>query len=256
MNRSINWVSLFTLAVLLSWSNLASAQENQKASSESRQVAKKIEANFTNGDTKDFHFWQFTPVDYSADGKALPLIIFLHGRGECGSELALVKRWGPPKRVAENENFPFVVLSPQCPTPGWDTQAIKSLHEYAVQNLNVDSRRVYLTGLSMGGYGTWKMLAQYPDLFAAAVPICGGGKVDTAQQITSIPIWAFHGDADTVVPLSESQNMVDAIKEVGGENVKLTVYQGVGHNSWESTYANQEVYDWLLQHQLPADEKD
>jgi predicted peptidase len=106
---------------------------------------------------------------------------------------------------------------------------------------------MYVTGLSMGGFGTWTILAKYPNLFAAAVPICGGGDPATAESIKHIPIWAFHGAKDNVVPLERSRQMVDAIERVGG-NAKLTVYPEAGHNSWSETYDNPEVYQWLLEH--------
>ena len=114
--------------------------------------------------------------------------------------------------------------------------------------LSIDKTRIYVTGLSMGGYGSWDLMARYPRIFAAGVPICGGGDPETAEVLKEIPIWVFHGDKDTAVPLAHSQQMVEAIKKAGGDKAKLTIYPGVGHNSWSATYANQEVYDWLLSH--------
>ena len=107
---------------------------------------------------------------------------------------------------------------------------------------------MYCTGLSMGGYGTWAMIAKHPKLFAAVAPICGGGNPATAKKVTEVPIWAFHGGADRVVPPSRSQAMIDAIKNAGGTKAKLTIYPGVKHNSWSKTYANEKVYEWLLSH--------
>ena len=103
-----------------------------------------------------------------------------------------------------------------------------------------------MLGLSMGGFGSWSLAAKEPNLFAAVAPVCGGGDPRTAQKLKDLPIWAFHGDADRVVPISASQKMVDAVKEAGGNRIKFTVYEGVGHDSWTTTYANQEFYDWLL----------
>jgi predicted peptidase len=117
--------------------------------------------------------------------------------------------------------------------------------------LNIDATRVYATGLSMGGYGTWRLVAAYPERFAAAVPICGGGEADkTACSLRRVPIWAFHGALDEVIPLAKSREMVDAVRCAGGQ-VRFTVYRDVAHNSWVRAYDNQEVYDWLLSHRGP-----
>lgn len=221
----------------------------------SAQTEHRIDVRFENGETKPLFFLRFLPDQYASDGDAMPLMIFLHGRGECGNDLELVKTWGPPRLVQEKSDFPFVVISPQCATPGWDTAALKGLLDHAIAELNVDVTRIYVTGLSMGGYGTWKFAARHPQLIAAAIPICGGGHAGTAESLKNVPIWAFHGDADRVVPLSASKNMVDAIKDIGGTNVRLTVYQDVGHNSWKRTYDNPDVYKWLLERRRKSQDR-
>ncbi len=193
-------------------------------------------------------YWLFLPKSYDKK-KSWPLMLFLHGAGERGSNLNQVKKWGPPKRVSEEKDSPFVVISPQCPkNKRWDPTQLHSLVEHVAASHKIDRSRMYCTGLSMGGYGTWAMIAKYPKLFAAVAPICGGGDPATAKKITEIPIWAFHGGADRVVPPSRSQAMIDAIKKAGGTNAKLTIYPGVNHNSWSKTYANEKVYEWLLSH--------
>ncbi len=111
----------------------------------------------------------------------------------------------------------------------------------------MDTERIYLTGLSMGGYGTWALAAKYPERFAAIVPICGGGKRFMARSLKDIPVWAFHGAKDNVVPLKESVKMVNAVKALGG-NARLTVYPDAGHDSWTETYRNKELYSWFLGH--------
>ena len=190
-------------------------------------------------------YWLFLPENYGTQ-KKLPLMLFLHGAGERGEELHLVKKWGPPKLVQQQKTFPFVVISPQCPkNKRWNAEQMVALVKDVADRYQVDQSRTYCTGLSMGGYGTWAIGAKYPDLFAALVPICGGGDAAGAKQLAKTPIWAFHGDKDKTVPLKRSAQMVAAIKEAGGD-VKLTVYPGVGHNSWSATYANQQVYKWLL----------
>lgn len=179
--------------------------------------------------------------------KKLPLVVFLHGAGERGNDLERVKKHGPPKKIAQGAAFPFFVLSPQCPEDRrWNSEKLYELISYIVDAYPVDPGRIYLTGLSMGGYGTWDLLASYPDLFAAAVPICGGGAPWVAAKVKDIPIWVFHGAKDKVVPLSESEVMVEAIKNAGG-NVRFTVYPDAAHDSWTETYDNPEVYNWLLQ---------
>ncbi len=196
-------------------------------------------------------YWLFLPAGYDAKSstKKWPLMIFLHGHGERGSDLAQVKMWGPPKRVANQPDFPFVLVSPQLSDKfhSWQTDPLKELVKHSIDSLNVDPDRVYLTGLSMGGRGSWALAAEMPEQFAAVLPICGGGKLDTANRLVDVPIWAFHGDADRVVPVSETTEMVKAIKNKGGNKVKMTIYPEVRHNSWKQTYANPEIYQWLLQ---------
>jgi predicted peptidase len=180
----------------------------------------------------------------------LPLVMFLHGAGERGNNLELVKKHGIPKRLEQGQEFPFMVVSPQCPKDSWwplELDALKGLLDDVVSKHNVDKKRIYLTGLSMGGYGTWYLAGMYPKLFAAIAPICGGGDFVLGEQLTQMPIWAFHGDKDNVVPLSESQRMVDIVKKAGGK-AKLTVYKNVDHDSWTQTYANSKLYEWLLSH--------
>lgn len=192
----------------------------------------------------------FVPESYNAKEK-MPLMLFLHGAGERGDDLNQVRKWGPPKLVKKRKDFPFILISPQCPRNGWWTSkadALAKLVDEVAGKLSVDKKKMYCTGLSMGGYGTWTLCAKHPKLFAAAAPVCGGGVTDTASTLKDLPIWTFHGDADNVVPLRGTQKMIDAIKEAGGEKAKITIYKGVGHNSWSETYANEELYKWLLSH--------
>ncbi len=193
-------------------------------------------------------YWLYLPREYDGQ-KLFPLVLFLHGAGERGDDLELVKKWGPPKLVAEGKDFPFILVSPQCPTgQWWDVDVLVHLVDALSGKYAVNKERLYVTGLSMGGFGTWALIAKYPHVFAAAVPICGGGNPRTAGAIKHIPIWAFHGAKDNVVPVVRSQEMVDAVNKAGGE-ARLTVYPDAGHNSWSATYDNPEVYHWLLQQQ-------
>jgi predicted peptidase len=192
----------------------------------------------------------FLPEGYGQKNQRWPLILFLHGAGERGSDLELVKKHGPPKIVEQRKDFPFIVVSPQCPGSSWWTDEIEvltSLLDDVTGRYQVDATRIYLTGLSMGGYGTWSLAAAHPERFAAIAPICGGGKRFMAGSLKNVPVWAFHGAKDNLVPVKESEEMVQAIKAAGGD-AKLTVYPDAGHDSWTATYNNQELYDWFLQH--------
>jgi predicted peptidase len=188
----------------------------------------------------------FLPEDYGKTDKAWPLILFLHGAGESGNDLAKVKAHGPPKIVETKKDFPFIVVSPQSPKRGWQPDALLALLDEVVSKYKVDQDRVYLTGLSMGGFGTWALAAAHPDRFAAIVPICGGGDPKTAERLKGLPMWVFHGAKDNVVPLARSEAMVNAVKAAGG-NPKFTVYPEAGHDSWTKTYDNPELYQWLLE---------
>ena len=165
---------------------------------------------------------------------------------------------GPPKNVKEHPDFPFIVISPQCPEHEiWSRDVLLGLLDEITAKYAVDTNRLYLTGLSMGGYGTWDLGLAYPEKFAAIVPICGGGELitlllsshDKAQALKTLGIWAFHGGKDPVVPLAESQRMVDAVKRMGVQDAKLTVYPEADHNSWTQAYNEPELYQWLLKHE-------
>lgn len=190
----------------------------------------------------------FLPQDYEKDKKSWPLMVFLHGAGESGDELELVKRNGPPKIVEERKNFPFILLSPQAPQgEWWSFEALNLLLDELISQYRVDEDRIYLTGLSMGGFGAWNFAIEFPDRFAAIAPICGGGPVFKVCAIRHLPVWVFHGARDNVVPIERSEEMVTALKECGG-NVKFTVYAEAGHDAWTAAYNNPELYDWFLSH--------
>jgi len=192
----------------------------------------------------------FLPESYGQENKSWPLMLFLHGAGERGSDLQLVKKHGPPKIAEKQKDFPFIVVSPQCPKEQWwdeNLDVLIHLLDEIVAKYDVDEERVYLTGLSMGGYGTWALGSRCADRFAAIAPICGGGTRPMARRLMDMPIWAFHGAKDKVVPLEESEQLVKLINDRGG-NAKLTVYPDAGHDSWTETYDNPEFYDWLLSH--------
>jgi predicted peptidase len=188
----------------------------------------------------------YLPKDYDAK-ESVPLMLFLHGVGERGDDLDALKKAGPPKLIAEGQAFPCIVVSPQCPKDrSWETFELSALLDEIVEKYKVDQDRIYVTGLSMGGFGTWALAATSPNRFAAIVPICGGGDPQSAKRIVHIPTWVFHGAKDRVVPPERSEQMVEALKRNGG-NVKFTVYPEAAHDSWTASYASPELYEWLFQ---------
>jgi predicted peptidase len=204
----------------------------------------------------EMRYLAYLPRDYDPKrDQRWPLMLFLHGAGERGTDLQRVAIHGPPSLVKQGRNFPFILIAPQCPEDErWQNDSLLKLLEHVMKEYKVDTGRVYLTGLSMGGYGTWKLGLAHPEKFAAIAPICGGGEyIDAllasrtkAAALRSLPVWAFHGAKDQVVPLEESERMVKALKKVGCKDVKLTVYPEANHNSWTETYNNPELYEWLL----------
>ncbi|MBU0677064.1 MAG: dienelactone hydrolase family protein [Verrucomicrobia bacterium] len=185
------------------------------------------------------------PEGYADSEDEWPIMLLLHGAGERGNELHRVKgNW--PKILDFRQDFPFIIVAPQCPeNEWWQSERALAALEDALSQCRVDMNRVYVSGLSMGGFGTWRVATERADLLAAAAPVCGGGDVRTADKLKGLPIWAFHGDADPVIPIQESQDMVEAVNAAGG-HAMLTVYPGVGHDSWVQAYANPSLYLWML----------
>ena len=187
----------------------------------------------------------YVPQDKPNNG-LYPLLLFLHGSGERGNDLNILKKNGPPSFLDKETDFPFIVVSPQCPqNREWDTQSLLALLDHIENTLPVDKKRIYVTGLSMGGFATWNLAQAAPEIFAAIAPICGGGNLERLCMMRDIPVWAFHGVKDTAVPYNESERLVQRLKELGAD-VKFTSYPDAGHDSWTSTYQNEELYKWLL----------
>jgi predicted peptidase len=175
--------------------------------------------------------------------------MFLHGAGESGSDLEKVKVHGPPKLIAQGKDFPFIVVSPQCPSiqEWWNRDTLNVILDEVIAKHRVDEDRVYLTGLSMGGYGTWELATRFPQRFAAIAPICGGGLPRFAPRLKGVGVWVFHGAKDGVVKQDESDEMVAALR-AANVPVEYTIYPEAGHDSWTETYNNPKLYEWLLQH--------
>jgi len=244
-------------------------KDNQRALSFKRAVRK----------TVGYDYLLYLPKGYDAKAdKQWPLILFLHGAGERGTNVWLVTVHGPPKLVKPevpatkgetegarrqreaaakllSENF--ILVSPQCPADTrWDNDTLLALLDHITASHKVDTNRLYLTGLSMGGYGSWSLGVRNPNRFAAIAPICGGGeRIDVllgarskGPALKSLGVWAFHGGKDTVVPPDESERMVNALKKAGITDIQLTIYPEAGHDSWSASYANPKLYEWFLQH--------
>ncbi len=189
------------------------------------------------------------PQAVEAD-KKYPLVIYLHGAGGRGRNTDLI--FSHPF-FSETEAWlkDAVSVAPQCYEDSWFTifEQLQSFIEYAVAFPNVDSKRVYLVGASMGGYATWQMAMSRPELFAAILPICGGGMYWNGGRLKNMGVWAFHGDSDSTVLPEESQKMVNSVNNSGGK-AKLTIYTDCAHNAWEPTFLNGEVWEWLLSNTL------
>lgn len=257
-------ITLFLMSCLLNQNVVRAEEEKETKPKPGTQVAQRLsfEINLSNleiasaeesAELKKAHYlyWAFLPADYEeSSDKTWPILIFLHGMGERGQNLDIVTKHGPPRLLLEEKYrniCPFIVISPQCEkTEVWSVKKLDKFLDEIEKKFKVDKSRVYLTGLSMGGFASWNWAMLRPDRFAAVVPICGGGDVSKATQLVDIPIWAFHGADDSVVKLDASVKMLNAIKEAGGKKVDLTVYPGVNHDSWTETYNNMELYDWLL----------
>lgn len=234
MNR---FVILFV--ALITWANAAIRlhAEDNPGEQTSAQLNARVQVRLG--------YLLYLPRDYDKE-KSWPLMLFLHGAGERGDDLELVKKHGPPKLIAAGKDFPFIVVSPQCPKGRWwEPMELVALLDEISGKYKVDPDRIYVTGLSMGGFGSWRLAAYAPERLAAIAPICGGGETYWTKEFAHLPVWAFHGAKDTGVPLERSQAMVDALKKSGGEP-KFTIYPDAGHDSWTAAYDDPELYKWLL----------
>jgi predicted peptidase len=194
-------------------------------------------------------YYLYFPKGYEEEkNDKFPLLLFLHGGGESGGELEELKTNGPPKLLAEGKEFPFLILAPQNPhkKKWWNTRAVMQLLDTIIATNRVDTDRIYLTGLSRGGGAAWELAVQYPDKFAALAVVCGMTPVPYASWINkNMPIWVFHGTEDKSIPISESEDMVKRLEEMGYD-VTFTRYEGVGHNAWVKAYTTEELYTWFM----------
>ncbi|MBE7044230.1 MAG: phospholipase [Ruminococcaceae bacterium] len=199
----------------------------------------------------NFGYVKYLPKDYDAS-KQYPLVLFLHGAGERGDDLDIVSKHGFMKHVREsNKEYPFILIAPQCPDGkywGCYTESLLAFLDDICNTLPIDQSRIYLTGLSMGGTGTFMLAMAAPERFAAIAPVCGSGIYWNGGCLVNTPVYMYHGDCDDIVPIQESVSMLNAINKHGG-NAQLKICYGVGHNAWDVAYAGDELTEWLLRHQ-------
>ncbi len=192
----------------------------------------------------------FLPPGYNGSNE-YPLILFLHGAGETGWDGVRPSKVGLGPAIARREDaFPFLAVFPQSTRGSWRAGTTDAARALAILDevggeFRVDAKRIHLTGISMGGYGTWSLALAHPERWASVVPICGGGDPARASRIRDLPCWCFHGEADEVIPVEESRGMIDALRAAGGSPL-YTEFPGVGHNSWDAAYAIPELFDWML----------
>ncbi len=235
--------------ILLSFVCLATS--SAAVADEEPSAGKQVEQSLKTEAAGEVPYLLYLPKKYAEEGgKKWPVMLFLHGRGESNGPLSIVKVWGPPRMAERGDDLPFIVVSPQCPSDSrWtapEQQAgVLELLDHIEKTYSTDQDRVYLTGLSMGGFGSWRLAADQPQRFAAVAPICGKGDPADGEKLKSGPIWAFHGTEDRSVPFSASVEMVEAIQKAGGTLVRFTSLEGVGHNSWSAAYATPELYSWF-----------
>lgn len=238
--KTFSWLSMVLGLSILSYASVQSAEP---------APGKQVEQIFKSSDSAEIPFLLYLPESYKPDS-ALPLMLFLHGRGESDGPLSIVAKWGPPLLVSRGEKLPYILVSPQCPKEdNWssDTQQARlvELLDSIVKKFGANQNRIYLTGLSMGGSGSWQMAANHPARFAAVVPICGRGTETDASKLKSLPIWVFCGDQDGV--FKSNEELVQAIMNAGSQSIRFTSLESIGHNSWSAAYATPDLYKWLDQ---------
>ena len=196
----------------------------------------------------DYPFLLHLPADSILKNNP-PVLIFLHGRSLSGNNLELVKKYGIIHEIEKGREIPAIVLAPQVPTgKSWEPEKVLSVLRFAQEHFQTDINRVYVTGMSLGGYGTLDFAGEYPEIVTAAVALCGGGNIRNGCNLSTIPVWIQHGNRDSAVPISESEKMVKSIRACnGGENLKYTVVPGANHGDLERVFRTDELYDWLFQ---------
>lgn len=238
-------IAAFVLAFSVFLTTLASAE--QQVVTASTVLPKSFKSEKTGFQRPHWRYLLYLPSKYSEGSEKWPLMIFLHGRSIRGTDISMVKRYGPPSFLDKTSDFPFVVVSPQLPDQSWPTDSLLDLVDEVTARYRVDPDRVYLTGVSMGGGGTWATAAaDRGKRFAAIAPLCGYGTPAITDRVTKVPIWAFHGDADRVTPLGPHERLIEAVNQAGGSATITVIPDGTHGNIIYPTYKRDDLYDWLL----------
>lgn len=197
----------------------------------------------------DYNFWLNLPADSILKNNP-PVLIFLHGKSLSGSDLAMVRKYGVIHEMDKGRKIPAIVVAPQVPAgKSWEPKKILDVLEYVQKEYKTDTNRVYVAGMSLGGYGTLHFAGAYPEIVTAAVALCGGGNPSDGCDLATVPLWIQHGNKDYAVPITESEKVVKAIKACnGGENLKYTVVPGANHGDLERVFRTDEMYNWLFQY--------
>jgi len=197
----------------------------------------------------DYQFLLHLPADSILKSKP-PVLIFLHGRSLSGTNLDLVKKYGVIHEIEKGRKVPAIVVAPQVMAgKSWEPEKIMSVLKFVQRTFDTDTNRVYVAGMSLGGYGTLRFAGAYPEVVTAAVALCGGGNPNDGCDLATVPLWIQHGNSDRAVPISESEKIVNAIKNCnGGENLKYTIHKGADHGALERIFRTDEMYDWLFQY--------
>jgi predicted peptidase len=197
----------------------------------------------------DYPFLLHLPADSILKSKP-PVLIFLHGRSLSGTNLDLVKKYGVIHEIEKGRKVPAIVVAPQVMAgKSWEPEKIMSVLKFVQRTFDTDTNRVYVAGMSLGGYGTLRFAGAYPGVVTAAVALCGGGNPNDGCDLATVPLWIQHGNSDRAVPISESEKIVNAIKNCnGGENLKYTIHKGADHGALERIFRTDEMYEWLFQY--------
>jgi len=226
------------MAALFSAANLVVCEENPFQVSEKSFVQK----------GKGYNYLLYRPREYEHQ-EEWPLLIILHGASARGDSLTKLKKHTPIQYVVRDGKLPFVVAAPLCPArKKWESSLLNAFLDELLQNRSLDPDRIYLTGISMGGYGAFQFAKDYPNRLAAVAPVCGGGKPEWAETLRRLPVWAFHGAKDRVVPLRSSENLMKELKRITANEARYTIFPNAGHDIWNQAYNNPELYEWFLSH--------
>jgi len=210
----------------------------------------KSDAQATHKSKANYPYLLYLPEEYSTNEESFPLIIYLGGGSQNGDDLNKLKTYGIPYYIEQGQVYNFIIASPQCPeNKYWTTENwFDSLYIDLISKYRIDTTRIYVTGISNGGFGTWQVAMDYPDRFAAIVPLCGGvndGDTANISKLRQLPIWTFHGTADDMIPIDETERVVRKLEAYG--HIKFTCLQNEGH-AIQYLYEDNKIFDWLLQH--------